>query len=113
MRIFPSASIVAATVLVSLNAACPAAEPSAPDVLTIHVDQPGIRINPMIFGLMTEEINHSYDGGLYAEMIANRNFKEGPALFTEGPTANHWSLVSNGSAAASMSLDYTNPVNTN
>jgi len=25
--------------------------------------------------LMTEEINHSYDGGLYAELIRNRIFK--------------------------------------
>ncbi|HEY1661674.1 MAG TPA: alpha-L-arabinofuranosidase C-terminal domain-containing protein [Verrucomicrobiae bacterium] len=81
--------------------------------LTIHVDQPGIKINPMIFGLMTEEINHSYDGGLYAEMIANRNFKEGPALFTTGPIANHWSLVTNGSAQASITLDDNDPVNTN
>ncbi len=26
----------------------------------------------MLYGLMTEEINHSYDGGLYAELIPNR-----------------------------------------
>ena len=83
------------------------------DLLTVHADQPGIKINPIIFGMMTEEINHSYDGGLYTEMIANRNFKEGPELFTEGPTANHWSLITNGNAKASMALDYENPVNTN
>ena len=31
-------------------------------------------ISPTLYGLMTEEINHSYDGGLYAEMIQNRAF---------------------------------------
>jgi alpha-N-arabinofuranosidase len=82
------------------------------DPLTVHADQPGIKINPILFGLMTEEINHSYDGGLYAEMISNRNFKEGPALFTEGPTANHWSLIKSGNAEAAMALDYKDPVNT-
>ena len=29
----------------------------------------------MLYGLMTEEINHSYDGGLYAEMVDNRTFR--------------------------------------
>jgi hypothetical protein len=31
-------------------------------------------VSPTLYGLMTEEINHSYDGGLYAEMIQNRAF---------------------------------------
>ena len=29
----------------------------------------------MLYGLMTEEINYSYDGGLYAEMVRNRSFQ--------------------------------------
>jgi alpha-N-arabinofuranosidase len=40
--------------------------------LTIHADQPGHAISPTFYGLMTEEINHAYDGGLYAELIRNR-----------------------------------------
>ena len=28
--------------------------------------------SPRLYGLMTEEINHSYEGGLYAEMVSNR-----------------------------------------
>ena len=31
----------------------------------------------MLYGLMTEEINYSYDGGLYAEMVRNRTPQEG------------------------------------
>ncbi len=31
-------------------------------------------ISPQLYGLMTEGINHSYDGGLYAELIQNRAF---------------------------------------
>jgi len=29
----------------------------------------------MLYGLMTEEINFAYEGGLYAELIRNRSFK--------------------------------------
>ncbi|MGO4517742.1 alpha-L-arabinofuranosidase C-terminal domain-containing protein [Terriglobus sp. 2YAB30_2] len=32
-------------------------------------------VSPTLYGLMTEEINYSYDGGLYAELIRNRTFQ--------------------------------------
>ena len=49
-----------------------------PVTLTVRVDQPGARIDPIFYGLMTEEINFSYDGGLYAELIRNRTFRDNP-----------------------------------
>ena len=53
----------------------------------------------MLYGLMTEEINHSYDGGLYAELIRNRIFKDSKTS-PEG-----WSLVKdNPSAEAAIKL---------
>jgi alpha-L-arabinofuranosidase len=55
--------------------------------LTLDLTKPGASVSPMLYGLMTEEINHSYDGGLYAELIRNRIFKDNPAK-PEG-----WSLV--------------------
>src|SRR5215216_3507550 len=55
--------------------------------LTLDLTKPGASVSPMLYGLMTEEINHSYDGGLYAELIRNRIFKDNPAR-PEG-----WSLV--------------------
>ena len=58
-----------------------------PGRLTVKVDQPGVKISPMHFGLMTEEINHSYDGGLYAELIRNRTFKDDPKT----PATGRWS----------------------
>ena len=44
--------------------------------ITIDATQPGAKIGPMFYGLMTEEINHAYDGGLYAELIQNRTFQD-------------------------------------
>lgn len=36
----------------------------------------GPQISPYQYGLFFEEINHAGDGGLYAEMIANRSFED-------------------------------------
>ena len=70
-----------------------------PVVLTIHVDQPISKVSPTLYGLMTEEINYSYDGGLYAEMVRNRTFR---ARRQDVP---HWLLVEDGTAQAKMEPD--------
>lgn len=61
-------------------------------------------VSPMMYGLMTEEINHSYDGGLYAELIHNRAFLDD----RKEPT--HWSAVQVGESAATIKLDPTQPL---
>ena len=67
--------------------------------ITLHADQSKANVSPMLYGLMTEEINHSYDGGLYAELIRNRIFKDSKT------TPEGWSLVKdNPSAEASIKL---------
>ncbi|WP_121357566.1 alpha-L-arabinofuranosidase C-terminal domain-containing protein [Flavisolibacter nicotianae] len=67
--------------------------------LTLDLTKPGATVSPMLYGLMTEEINHSYDGGLYAELIRNRIFKDNKNI-PEG-----WSLVRDDSVAkASIKL---------
>ncbi|KAG9637033.1 hypothetical protein KCU86_g19638, partial [Aureobasidium melanogenum] len=43
--------------------------------------------SPYLYGIMHEDINHSGDGGIYAEMIANRAFQgmsssSNPSSFT-------------------------------
>src|ERR1700722_6427481 len=74
--------------------------------LTVDLAHPGVKISPMLYGLMTEEINHSYDGGLYAELIQNRSFEDSSRI----PL--HWSLVKGIGAQAKIELDEKNPVNT-
>jgi alpha-N-arabinofuranosidase len=70
-----------------------------PAVLTIHADKPVSKVSPMLYGLMTEEINYSYDGGLYAEMIRNRTFR---AARRDVP---YWLLVESGNAQAKTEID--------
>lgn len=72
-------------------------------VLTIDVSQVKGQMSPTFYGLMTEEINHSYDGGLYAELIRNRAFKD------DAKVPVHWSLQDSG-GSASMALDPGQPV---
>jgi len=66
--------------------------------LTLDLTKPGADVSPMLYGLMTEEINHSYDGGLYAELIRNRIFKDNPAR-PEG-----WSLVNEDTINSTASI---------
>jgi alpha-N-arabinofuranosidase len=48
---------------------------AGPGKIVVQVDKPGAKISPMFYGIMTEEINYSYEGGLYGELIQNRIFR--------------------------------------
>lgn len=52
-----------------------ATPPAGPTVLQIDAGTVKGRVSPMLYGLMTEEINFAYEGGLYGELIRNRTFK--------------------------------------
>jgi len=57
----------------------------ATPVLQIDAGKVTGTVSPMLYGLMTEEINFSYEGGLYAELIRNRTFKanaQNPVFWT-------------------------------
>src|SRR5262245_37089773 len=58
------------------NSAAPFANAEVSATLEVDISKPGATIPANFFGLMTEEINHSYDGGLYAELIQNRTFQD-------------------------------------
>ncbi|HEX5322500.1 MAG TPA: alpha-L-arabinofuranosidase C-terminal domain-containing protein, partial [Capsulimonadaceae bacterium] len=73
--------------------------------LVVHLDQAGFAISPTFYGMMTEEINHAYDGGLYAELIRNRNLRDSD---TDAP---HWSVVAAQGASGTIAVDKENPVN--
>ena len=75
--------------------------------ITVHADKPGVSVRPELYGMMTEEINHAYDGGLYAELIQNRAFKDN----NNNPV--HWSLVQDGGGSGQIALTDNDPVNAN
>ena len=78
----------------------------------------------MLYGLMTEEINFAYEGGIYGELIRNRSFKADavvprvtpetyeagkylPVTFRPDTQPRFWTVV----GGASMVLDTNNPLN--
>jgi alpha-N-arabinofuranosidase len=78
--------------------------------LDVGVNKPGLKVPPGFYGLMTEEINHSYDGGLFGELIQNRTFQDPPPRGRGRSTSDmpiHWSVVGNGKA----NVDRNDPVN--
>ena len=81
----------------ALSASALAAEPT----LTIEAGKAAAKSSPLLYGLMTEEINHCYDGGLYAELVQNRAFCDDP----DQPV--HWSAIK----GAKIALDPKQPLN--
>src|SRR5438309_10503576 len=67
--------------------------------LTIDLKQPKAALSPILYGLMTEEINYSYDGGLYGELIRNRTFR------SDWTGILNWFLIQKGTASAKVSVD--------
>src|SRR5579862_8088868 len=71
--------------------------------LTIQADQPTAKVSPMLYGLMTEEINYSYDGGVYGELVRDRVPGRGFGGLSR------WQMVGRGQSSAQISLDETGP----
>ena len=97
-------------------------------VISVDATKVGPAVNPNMYGIFLEEINHGVDGGLYAEKVRNRAFEdsrapEGYHLAEDGVWRNRhgfdsgfsrygyttngvpfWSLVQSGGAKGSMHL---------
>jgi alpha-L-arabinofuranosidase len=69
--------------------------------LQIQTDKPVAKVSPTLYGLMTEEINYSYDGGLYGELVNSR------VIGAHWGALEHWVTVTQGDAQASIEVDKT------
>jgi alpha-N-arabinofuranosidase len=67
--------------------------------LTIQVDHPTASVSPTLYGLMTEEINYSYDGGIYADLIRDRT----PSQAWDALRV--WPMVARGDSIVNVSAD--------
>ena len=75
--------------------------PRATPILQIDAGKVTGKVSPELYGLMTEEINFSYEGGIYGELIRNRTFKSN----TQNPA--FWNTV----GEAAMTIDTNQPLN--
>jgi alpha-L-arabinofuranosidase len=96
---YRSSRVSAASLIVAL--AIPVLYGQSPAALNVEVNRPKAAVSPTLYGLMTEEINYSYDGGLYAELVRNRTFR------SDWTGILNWFLVEKGAASAKVSVDNT------
>src|SRR3981189_2170902 len=70
---------------------------------TLRIDPsvPVSTVSPTLYGLMTEEINYSYDGGLYPEMVRNRTLRD------RSWNQQDWLVVQKARAGAKFEKDKT------
>ena len=67
-----------------------------PAQISIDAAHPSHPVSPMLYGIFFEDINCSADGGLYAELVRNRNFED-----SDRPV--HWSSITG--AQVDLSVD--------
>jgi alpha-L-arabinofuranosidase len=98
----------------------------------IDASKPGITVSPRLYGLFFEEINHAGEGGLYAEMVENRDFEittipegadmGGNLVITKdkwqerkvfGNELHGWAFLSEGGAEGDIRLQNGKPLNVN
>jgi len=98
--------------------------------ISVDAAAPRVAVSPELYGIFYEEINHAGEGGLYAELVQNRDFEastipkgwrvEGDSVFTPmgwqtrkwfTGDLHAWSLVTAGEAEGSIHLDSDNPLN--
>jgi alpha-L-arabinofuranosidase len=91
------AAVVASLAALVLSLPLPAQAPT----FTIQADQPIATVSPTLYGLMTEEINFSYDGGIYGELVRDRTIGRGFG------SLGHWPMVARGNAVVNVSADET------
>jgi hypothetical protein len=82
-----------AAVQVGVKDAAGAAAQAA--TLTISTAKAVGKVSPTLYGLMTEEINYSYEGGLYGELVQDRTF-----LSLRDPS--NWIPVAQGTARGTL-----------
>ena len=73
-------------------------------MLKIDASSVKASVSPVLYGAMTEEANHAYEGGLYGELIQNRILRD------DAKKPAHWSVVQAAGGRAAISLDESQPI---
>lgn len=99
MRIKLRPILLSAVVALGIN--------SNAQTLTIDANERGDVISETLYGIFFEEINHAGDGGLYAELVANRSFEKNTK---NGSALEYWSRY-NGSTITAITSKTTDMIN--
>src|SRR5580700_1113994 len=88
-----------AAIFLTAALAAPALLAQPPAALNVELGRTKAPVSATLYGLMTEEINYSYDGGLYAELVRNRTFR------SDWTGVLNWFVIEKGSSSARISVD--------
>ena len=106
--------ILIAAALACMMASSVGAQPK----LTLQVDQAERKVSPTLYGLMTEEINFSYEGGLYSQLLRDPSMQElqgdgqrrrGVPPGRPAPKPKYWELSD--TTAGKVSINNTGGIN--
>lgn len=78
--------------------------------ITVHLDQPAKPISPDLFGIFFEDLNHSAEGGLYAELVRNRSFDFSTVENSQWNALTGWELIQRNGGRASVNIDAAEPI---
>ena len=124
MRELLSPKLITFSFIFAGAAACFAQVDTPTPVIQIDAGKVVAQMPPTFYGLMTEEINYSYEGGLYGQLIRNGTFKGDavqqnlradaydpakyyPATYPANRAPRYWNSV----GGAAMVLDASTPLN--
>ena len=97
----------------ALFAALSAAALAQPITLRIDAAAPGKPISPDLVGIFYEDLSHAADGGLYAELVQNRDFEYSSADNPDWNALTSWQVVHLGGARGSLTAEFGRPLHAN
>ena len=97
----------------ALLGALSAAALAQPITLKVDVSAPGKSISRDLVGIFFEDLSHAADGGLYAELVQNRDFEYSSADRAEWNSLTSWQLVQRDGGKGSLTAEFTKPLHAN
>lgn len=93
--------------------ALPASALAQPVTLKVDTAAPGKAISPDLVGIFFEDLSYAADGGLYAELVQNRDFEYSSADRPEWHALTAWQVVHGDGGRGMLTVEFTKPLHAN
>jgi alpha-L-arabinofuranosidase len=87
--------------------------PAQPTTVTVQAGASGKAISPDLVGIFYEDLSHAADGGLYAELVQNRDFEYSSADRREWNSLTSWQVVHLDGARGTFTAEFSKPLHAN
>jgi alpha-L-arabinofuranosidase len=86
---------------------------SQPVTLQVDTSAPGKAISPDLVGIFFEDLSHAADGGLYAELVQNRDFEYSSTDNPGWHALTSWQVVHLDGARGTLTAEFNQPLHAN